>query len=362
LNVDEVIRIIRASDDPKPRLIERFGLSERQADDILEIRLRQLARLEGFRIEQELQKLRIEKAELEKLLASDARLRKRVVREIESDAAKYADARRTRIEAASTITRQETASVADEPVTLIVSAKGWARARQGHGINLDGVAYKDGDSPGSTWECRTVDALVILSTEGRAFTLPVAALPDGRGMGAPLASFVDLGGGKIAHVFAGKPEDEWLIAKSSGYGFLCALGDLASRQKSGKSFLTMEEGAIILPPSRADGKDHVAALSSDGRLLVFPLDQMKRLSGGKGVQIIGLKTGEALRSVLAIEGDAVRIRGSFRNRVKETVSDEKHVGQRARRGARVGPFTSIEIAESEDRRQKAEDRVAAARP
>ncbi|MDR1162426.1 MAG: DNA topoisomerase IV subunit A, partial [Candidatus Accumulibacter sp.] len=294
LHIDEVIRIIRASDEPKPRLIERFGLSERQAEDILEIRLRQLARLEGFRIEQELQKLRAEKAELEKLLASESRLRRLVVREIEADAAKYADARRTLIEPASTITRQEAATVADEPVTLIVSAKGWARARQGHAIKLDSVAYKDGDSPGSAWECRSIDALVILSTEGRAFTVPIAALPDGRGLGAPLASFVDLGGGKIAHVFTGKPEDEWLIAKSSGYGFICAFGDLLSRQKSGKTFLTVEDGALILPPSRVDGKDHVAALSGDGRLLVFPLEQMKRLSGGKGVQIIGLKAGETL--------------------------------------------------------------------
>ncbi|MDR1367666.1 MAG: DNA topoisomerase IV subunit A [Candidatus Accumulibacter sp.] len=348
LNIDEVIRIIRASDDPKPRLIERFGLSARQADDILEIRLRQLARLEGFRIEQELQKLRAEKAELEKLLASDPRLRRLVVREIESDAAQYGDARRTLIEPASTITRQGTATVTDEPVTLIVSAKGWARARQGHGIKLSNIAYKDGDSPGSAWECRSIDALVILSTEGRAFTVPSAALPDGRGMGAPLASFIDLGGGKIAHVLAGRPEDEWLVAKSSGYGFICAFGDLLSRQKSGKTFLAMEDGAFILPPSRVGGKDHVAALSGDGRLLVFPLDQMKRLSGGKGVRIIGLKEGETLASALAVKGESVRIRGSFRNRSKETSSGTRHIGPRARRGATIGPIADPEIAEKDE--------------
>ncbi|MDR2506806.1 MAG: DNA topoisomerase IV subunit A [Candidatus Accumulibacter sp.] len=343
LNIDEVIRIIRASDEPGPRLIERFGLSGRQADDILEIRLRQLARLEGIKIERELEKLRAEKSELEKLLASDRLLRQLVVREIHSDTAKYGDARRTLIKPALMITRQEIAAVTDEPVTLIVSAKGWARVRQGHGVNLSNVAYKEGDSPGSVWERRSIDSLVILSTAGRAFTVPLAALPDGRGMGAPLASFVELGGGKIAHVLAGNPEDEWLIAKSSGYGFICVLGDLLSRQKAGKAFLTMEEGAVILPPSQIRGKSHIAALSSDARLLIFPLDQMKRLSGGKGVQIIDLKSGETLASALTITGETARIRGSFRSRPKEILSDNRHLGRRARRGAPAGLIDNPEI-------------------
>ncbi|MDR1708248.1 MAG: DNA topoisomerase IV subunit A, partial [Candidatus Accumulibacter sp.] len=249
LNIDEVIRLIRAADEPKPALIARFKLTDRQADDILEIRLRQLARLEGIKIEQELERLRGEKDELEKLLTSEAAMRRLVVKEIRADAAKHGDARRTLIEASAMASRAEIAAVADEPVTLIVSEKGWARARQGHKLDLSGVAYKDGDGPGAFFECRSVDSLVILSSEGRAFTVPVAALPDGRGMGAPLTSFVELGAGRIAHVLAGQPEDEYLVAKSSGYGFVCAFGDLLSRQKAGKAFLTMEEGAAVLPPS-----------------------------------------------------------------------------------------------------------------
>jgi topoisomerase-4 subunit A len=223
--------------------------------------------------------------------------------------------------------RSEVAAVADEPVTLIVSAKGWARVRQGHNLDLSAVAYKDGDGPGVNYECRSVDSLVILSNEGRAFTVAIAALPDGRGMGAPLPSFVDMGNSRIAHVLVGKPEDELLVAKTSGYGFICTYGDLLSRQKAGKAFLTVEDGATILPPTRVIDADHLAALSEDGRLLVFPLDQMKRLSGGKGVQIIGLRDAEALRAVLAIKGPRVTIKGTLRNRIKTLVSEDRHLGR-----------------------------------
>ena len=343
LHIDAVIRLIRESDEPKPALIARFALSERQADDILEIRLRQLARLESIKIGQELEKLRQNEEELEKLLASDTRMRRQVIREIRDDAARHGDARRTRIEASTASSRAEIAAVTDEPVTLIVSEKGWARARAGHGLDLSGVTYKDGDGPGIACECRTIDSLVILSDEGRAFTVPVAALPDGRGMGAPLSSFVDMGNRRVAHVLVGKREDEFLIAKTSGHGFICVFGDLLSRQKTGKTFLAMEEDAAILPPSPVSGRDHVAALSSDGRLLIFPLDQMKRLSGGKGVRIIDLKEGERLTSVIAIEGPVVRITGSVRNRRKETFSEKRHLGQRARRGAPVGAMSNLAL-------------------
>ncbi|WP_186407416.1 DNA topoisomerase IV subunit A [Candidatus Accumulibacter aalborgensis] len=343
LNIDEVIRIIRQADDPKAALIERFALSDRQAEDILEIRLRQLARLEGIRIEQELDKLRGERAGLLKLLASDALLRRQVIREIKADAEKHGDARRTIILAATTASRSEVAAVADEPVTVIISEKGWARVRQGHGLDLSAVVFKDGDRAGSAQECRSVDSLVILSSEGRAFTVAIASLPDGRGMGAPLSSFVDLGGGKIAHVLTGRPEDELLVAKTSGYGFICTYGDLLSRQKAGKAFLAVEDGATILPPVRLAGKDHLAALSEDGRLLVFPRDQMKRLVSGKGVQIIGLRDAESLRAVVAAQGPRVTIKGMVRNRIKTLLSEDRHLALRARRGSPVGQMTQVTL-------------------
>ncbi len=351
LNIDEVIRIIRESDEPKPALIERFKLSDRQAEDILEIRLRQLARLEGIKIEQELAKLREEKAGLERLLGSDTLLRKQVIKEIQADAEKYGDARRTVIQPAAMASRSEVAAVADEPVTVIVSEKGWARVRQGHGLDLSGVAFKDGDRLGSAHECRSVDSLAILASDGRAYTVAVAALPDGRGMGAPLSSFVELGASRIAHVIAGKPEEELLVAKTSGYGFLCTLADLFSRQKAGKSFLTLEDGATILSPVKVPAQPpqtHLAALSSDGRLLVFEREQMKRLSGGKGVQIINLKDKETLTQVITSPGPVVKIVGVFRGKEKELLSEIQHLGQRARRGAGVGLIKDPVLAKLEE--------------
>ncbi|MDR0737305.1 MAG: DNA topoisomerase IV subunit A [Zoogloeaceae bacterium] len=339
LNIDAVIRLIREADDPKAALAARFSLSERQAEDILEIRLRQLARLEGIKIEQELVKLRAEQATLEALLADESRLKRQVMREIREDAQKYGDPRRTLIQPAPAASRAETTAIADEPVSVIVSEKGWARVRQGHALDLSGIAFKDGDRLGVVHECRSVDALAILADDGRAYTVAVAQLPDGRGMGVPLSSFVEMGSGRIAHVLAGSAEGEWLIAKSSGYGFICALADLLSRQKAGKAFLSMEKNARILPPqalAAGSARAFLAALSSDSRLLVFPLEQMKRLSGGKGVRIMGVKGDETLLQVLVSSAPAVKIRGTFRNKPKEIFSDSRHHGQRARRGTGIG--------------------------
>ncbi|MDR1350381.1 MAG: DNA topoisomerase IV subunit A [Zoogloeaceae bacterium] len=340
LNIDAVVHLIRESDDAKAALMARFSLSERQAEDILEIRLRQLARLEGIKIEQDLAKLREEQAALEALLGDEARLKKQVTREIREDAQKYGDPRRTLIQPALVASRAEVAAIADEPVTVILSEKGWGRVRQGHALDLSGVAFKDGDRLGVVFEGRSVDALAILADDGRAYTLAVAHLPDGRGMGAPLSSFVEMGGGRIAHVLTGKPESEWLIAKSSGYGFIATLSDLFSRQKAGKAFLGMETGAHILPPvplpAAPAATPHLAALSSDFRLLLFPLEQMKRLSGGKGVRIMGIKGNETLLQALVSPGPVVKICGVFRNKPKELRSESRHLGQRARRGAGIG--------------------------
>jgi topoisomerase-4 subunit A len=205
LNIDEVIRIIRESDEPKPALIARFDLSDRQAEDILEIRLRQLARLEGIKIERELAELRTEKSELEALLGDEGKLKRLVIKEIRADAAKYGDERRTLVEEAARAGVTQT--VLDEAVTVIVSEKGWVRCRSGHGVDLANLAFKDGDRLAAAFECRSVDALVALTDGGRALTVAVSTLPDGRGNGAPLASLVELpSGAKIAHVLAGKAD------------------------------------------------------------------------------------------------------------------------------------------------------------
>ena len=338
LNIDEVIRIIRESDEPKPALIARFALSDRQAEDILEIRLRQLARLEGIKIERELAELRTEKSELEALLGDEGKLKKLVIKEIRADAARYGDERRTLVEEAARAGVTQT--VLDEPVTVIVSEKGWVRCRSGHGVDLANLAFKDGDRLAAAFECRSVDALVALTDGGRALTVAVSTLPDGRGNGSPLASLVELpSGAKIVQVLAGKAERRVLLATSDGYGFLCRLGDMTATKRAGKQFMSVDEGARLLPPLLFDGAEglHVATLSSGGKLLIFPIDQMKELSGGgRGNVLMGLDEGETLAAVCVAHTSLTLLCNTRGGKPVETSVAprdwEQWLGKRARKG------------------------------
>ena len=338
LNIDEVIRIIRESDDPKAALIARFDLSDRQAEDILEIRLRQLARLEGIKIERELAELRTEKSELEALLGDEGKLKKLVIKEIRADASRYGDERRTLVEEAARAGVTQT--VLDEPVTVIVSEKGWVRCRSGHGVDLANLAFKDGDRLAAAFECRSVDALVALTDGGRALTVAVSTLPDGRGNGSPLASLVELpSGAKIVQVLAGKAERRVLLATSDGYGFLCRLGDMTATKRAGKQFMSVDEGARLLPPLLFDGAEglHVATLSSGGKLLIFPIDQMKELSGGgRGNVLMGLDEGETLAAVCVAHTSLTLLCNTRGGKPVETSVAprdwEQWLGKRARKG------------------------------
>ncbi len=243
LNIDEVIAIIRAAEDPKAALIERFRLSERQAEDILEIRLRQLARLEAIRIEQELKNLREDKQKLEDILGSPAALRRLMVKEIEADAKQFADARRTLIQADKRAVAE--ARVVDEPVTVVLSQKGWVRARQGHGHEAASFAFKAGDGLYGTFECRTVDTLLAFGSNGRVYSVPVAVLPGARGDGQPVTSTLDLESGtQLVHYFAGAASSWLLLSNSGGYGFLATVGDMVSRLKAGKFVMIPVEKSL----------------------------------------------------------------------------------------------------------------------
>lgn len=338
LNIDEVIRIIRESDDPKAALIKRFALSDRQAEDILEIRLRQLARLEGIKIERELSELRTEKSELEALLGDEGKLKKLVIKEIRADATKYGDERRTLVEEAARAGITQT--VLDEPVTVIVSEKGWVRCRNGHGVDLANLAFKDGDRLAAAFECRSVDALIALTDGGRALTVAVSTLPDGRGNGSPLASLVELpSGAKIVQVLAGKAERRVLLATSDGYGFICHLGDMTATKRAGKQFMSLDEGARLLPPVLFDAAEglHVATLSSGGKLLIFTLDQMKELSGGgRGNVLMGLDAGETLAAVCVAQSSLTLLCNTRGGKPVETSVAprdwEQWLGKRARKG------------------------------
>ena len=321
LNIDEVIAIIRESDEPKAALIARFNLTERQADDILDIRLRQLARLEAIKIEQELSELRKEQGGLEDILGSPASLRRLMVKEIEADAKQFADARRTLIQAEKRAVAE--VKVVDEPVTVVVSEKGWVRARQGHGHDAAAFAFKAGDGLYGTFECRTVDHLLVFGSNGRVYTVPVANLPGARGDGQPITTLIDLDAGtQPLHYFAGAEAVTLLLSGSGGYGFLARIEHMLSRQRGGKAFITVGAGEQVCRPSVvALGSEpkstpapsgqaqavisfaaakHVACASTGGRILTFEIGELKLMEkGGRGLTLIDLEPKDTLAGAAA---------------------------------------------------------------
>jgi topoisomerase-4 subunit A len=338
LNIDKVIRIIRESDEPKAALIEAFHLSDRQAEDILEIRLRQLARLEAIKIQQELAELRNEKAGLQTLLDDPSAMKKCIIKEIEADAKQYGDARRTIIEEAQRASIEQ--KVIDEPVTVVISEKGWVRARTGHEHDPAQFTFKAGDTLYGTFECRTVDNMLVFGSNGRVYSVAVSALPGARGDGVPITTLIDLASGtRILHYFAGNSETSLLLASNAGYGFTAKLGDMVGRMKAGKAFMSLDDGDEPLPPSRV-GKDAsaIACLSEKGRLLVFGLAEIKQLSsGGRGVILMELEPKEKLLAASAISQKGVKVSGIGRAAKPQEIhlsasSLAIHIGKRARKG------------------------------
>ncbi len=339
LNLDEVIALIRESDEPKVALIARFELSDRQAEDILEIRLRQLAKMEGIRIERELKALQEEGDDLKKLLGSDPMLRRRVAKEIEEDIKAYGDDRRTLIEQAERAVLS--LQVVDEPVTVIISRKYWGRARQGHKLDLSGVGFKDGDGMLSAFECRTTDHCIVICSNGRVCSIPVSQLPGGRGDGVPLTTLVELApGARIAHVICAAADQNVLLATSSSYGFICTIGNMMARNKAGKQFIALEGDEEMLPPFLFAPTEQslVVSASRSGRLLAFSLAEMKQLSaGGRGVIVMGLEERDALASVMVVSQPkvVVGIQSAAGKEQLMRISDtelQAHFGKRARMG------------------------------
>ncbi|QWD03854.1 DNA topoisomerase IV subunit A [Polynucleobacter paneuropaeus] len=347
LNIDKVIKIIRNSDEPKADLILAFKLTERQAEDILDIRLRQLARLEGIKIEQELKELKTERDDLEGLLQNDSNLRKRIIKEIESDMKDFGDDRRTIIQEDKRAIAET--KVVDEPVTVIVSQKGWVRVRQGHEHDPSQFSFKAGDGMYGTFECRTVDLMQGFGSDGRVYTVPVSELPGARGDGSPLTSFVNLAAGsQMVAYYAGHADDLVLISTRAGNGFLANVSDMMTRNKAGKAFVGVDakfpSGDAPLGAAKVSvGMKQVACLSESAKLLVFPLDELKRLpAGGKGVILMGLDGKETLASAIAVGAEGATYSGAGRaGKPTELNLDAKtlktFVGNRARKGHFVEP-------------------------
>ncbi|MBC3809098.1 DNA topoisomerase IV subunit A [Undibacterium seohonense] len=338
LNIDKVIKIIRESDEPKPALMDAFRLSDRQAEDILEIRLRQLARLEAIKIQQELADLRNEKTSLQNLLDDPSAMKKCIIKEIEADAKQFGDSRRTVIEEAQRASIEQ--KVIDEPVTVVISEKGWVRARTGHEHDPAQFTFKAGDSLYGTFECRTVDQLLVFGSNGRVYSVPVSALPGARGDGVPVTTLIDLASGsRILHYFAGKADTALLLASTAGYGFTAKLSDMVGRMKAGKAFMTLDEGDEPLAPTTiSEDASAIACLSEKGRLLVFGLTEIKQLSsGGRGVILMELEAKEKLIAATAISQKGVKVTGIGRAAKPQEVSLSAsglalHIGKRARKG------------------------------
>ena len=353
LNIDEVIAIIRQSDEPKQALMERFKLSEIQAEDILEIRLRQLARLEGIKIEQELLELRTEQGKLEEILGSPATLRRLMVKEIEADAKTFADARRTLI-----LTEKKAVleiKVVDEPVTVVVSAKGWVRTRTGHGHEATSFAFKAGDGLYGTFECRSVDTLLVFGSNGRVYSVAVSLLPGGRGDGQPVTTLIELESGtQLLYYFAGPAAAMLLLSSTAGYGFMATVDNMVSRQKAGKAFVSINEGETQCCPSLVSGAQgkvtvagtpatvvpvasHVACASTGGRILTFEITELKSMAnGGRGLMLIDLEAKDTLAGAAAytrsIRIDGIGRGGKERDETLEIRSLNNARAARGRKG------------------------------
>ena len=340
LSIDKVIRIIRNADEPKAELMAAFDLSEVQAEDILEIRLRQLARLEGIKLETEQKALKAERKGLRQLLADRQAMSDQIVSEIEADAKKFGDKRRTLIEEVAPTVMSR--SIPDEPITVTLSRQGWIRSRQGHGLDAAQFAWKSGDGPLAILEMRTTQPVIVLDTQGRAYTIRGADVPGGRGDGVPVTTLIELSAGaRVAHALTAAPEQAYLVATTGGYGFVATLGDMVSRVKAGKAFMSLPPDEEPLAPAPLEpGCDPVAALSASGKLLTFPLADMRTLASGRGVIVMGLDAGDTMLAVAVVPATRSVVRGTNRNgRTVDVVLEgealARHAMHRARKGVKL---------------------------
>ncbi len=343
LNLDEVIRIIRREDEPKPVLMKRFKLADEQAEEILNTRLRHLAKLEEMKIREEQRELKTEQEELEGYLKSKARLKKLVAREIEADAERHGDARRTRIverEAAQAI--DATTLIPNEPVTVVLSTGGWVRSAKGHEIDARTLSYKGGDAYQAAVRGRSLQPAIFVDSTGRSYTLPAHSLPSARGNGEPLSGRLNPpDGAKFAGVIMGEPEDLWLLATDAGYGFTIRIKELLTDRRAGKTVLTVPDNAHVLPPAFVPSAESLlVTVSSEGKMLAFKVTDVPEMPRGKGNKLYDIpgkkaaSRAEVLAGITVVPPDGKLILWSGDKQKLLSWNDLKdYRGQRAQRGA-----------------------------
>ncbi|MDO4698215.1 MAG: DNA topoisomerase IV subunit A [Pasteurellaceae bacterium] len=356
LNIDEVIEIIRNEDDPKAELMARFNLSDVQAEAILNLRLRHLAKLEEHELRAEQQKLEEEKLHLQGILSSDRKLSNLIKKEIQADAKTFASPRRSPlVERAEAKAIAESELTPNEPVTIILSEKGWVRCAKGHDIDVQSLSYKAGDGYLAHCHGKSNQPVVFLDSTGRSYAVDALSLPSARSQGEPLTSKVSLPDGAIVQsVLMADGNRKVLMASDSGYGFICTFDDLVSRNKAGKAVISLTENAKVLPPKLLEDNEEnlLVAISNVGRMLVFPVSELPTLSKGKGNKIINIsataaKAGTELLSKLLIiqpTNSLVFVSGKRKITLKPNDIDN-YRGERARKGTLVrGLNASTEIA------------------
>ncbi|RLT92135.1 MAG: DNA topoisomerase IV subunit A [Ketobacter sp.] len=346
LNIDEVIHIIRTEDEPKPVMMERFGISDIQAEAILNIRLRNLAKLEEFKIRGEQEELEKERETLESILNSNAKLKKLIVKEIREDMDKYGDERRSPIvmrgEAKA---MDETELVSADPVTVVLSKKGWVRAAKGHEVDAEGLSYKAGDEYKASALGKSNQNAIFIDSTGRSYALPAHTLPSARGQGEPLSARLSPpSGATIDAVLMGPDSQKVLVASDAGYGFIGKLEDAQTRNKNGKAFINLPKGSRVLQPKPVTDPDHqyVVAVTSEGRMLMFPVAELPELAKGKGNKIISIPGArvenreEFVVDMVVLGADnQLKIFAGKRHIGLKFADLEHYLGERGRRGNKL---------------------------
>ncbi len=342
LNIDEVIAIIRSEDYPKPVLMTRFGLTDIQAEAILELKLRHLAKLEEMKIRGEQDALEKERAALEKTLGSKLLLNRLIRKEIERDAEQYGDARRSPIVARiAAVALQTTALISNEPLTIILSEKGWIRAAKGHDIEVDSLNYRSGDSFLDAVKSRSTQPVYLLDSTGRAYSTSAHDLPSARTQGEPLTGRLNPPAGSMfTHLLAGNPDDWFVLASHFGYGFRVQLKELSSKNKAGKLLITLPTGAKVLKPVPVRNEsDLLAVVTLQGRLLVFPVADLPALARGKGNKLIQIPavdltagTDYVVAALAIPENSPLKVVSGKRFLTLKTADIEHYTSSRAKRG------------------------------
>ena len=346
LNIDEVIRIIRFEDDPKTTLMERFSLSDRQAEAILELKLRHLAKLEEMKIRGEQEELQAERDTLEKTLGSMALMKKLVGKEIKEDAEKYGDDRRSPlIERGEAKALDETELVAAEPVTVVLSEKGWVRSGKGHDLDPASLSYKSGDSFRSAANGRSNQPACFIDSTGRSYSVPAHTLPSARGHGEPLSAMLaPPSGASFVAALMGNEKDKWLLASDAGYGFVTQMAELFANKKAGKSVLNVPKGGRVMHPRPVNNVDQdlIAVISNEGRLLVFPVKELPEMARGKGNKMLSIPSArvqdrsEYMLDMQVLGPDDTLLVYSGKRHLGLKPADLQHyLGERGRRGAKL---------------------------